>query len=141
MANKNFDIDWNGSKATIIFDDDLNYGEFSQILKSTVDVTNIVAGQIKINIDGYISQILQKTIRQAPFNPNKDELSKIGKKTMNIIVKEILASYPLGDSLESWAIAMLGNTEQMKSLIESMPSVQVNADGTKSKLTDSPSST
>lgn len=136
MANKSFEIDWNGSKATIIFDDDLNYGEFSQILKSTVDVTNIVAGQIKINIDGYISQILQKTIRQAPFNPNRDELNKIGKKTMNLIVKEILASYPLGDSLESWAIAMLGNTEQMKSLIESMPSVQANVDGTKSKLTD-----
>lgn len=139
MANKTFEIDWNGTKANIIYDDDLNYGEFSNILKSTVDVTNIVSGQIKINIDGYISLILQKTIRQAPFNPNKAEIDKIGKKTMNVIVKEILASYPLGDSLESWAIAMLGNTEQMKSLIESMPSVQASSDGTNTKLTVSPS--
>lgn len=128
-----FEIDFNSSKANIEFEDDMPYGEFSDILKQSVNLDSVLSGNIKIDIPKYISLILQKSIKSAPFNPNQDELNKIGRKLHTRIVKEILAYYPLGESLESWATAMLGDEEQVKSMIKSMPSVLSNSDGTKNK--------
>lgn len=135
MVLKTFDIDWtDGTKKTIQYEDDIPMEKFSPILTKTVDVTNMVSGQIKIDIPNYISLILQNTIVNAPFNPNPQELGKLGKKLYGKITNNILASYPLGESLEPWATAMLGDTEQKKSLIESMPSVQANSGGTNAQL-------
>lgn len=130
MARHTFEIDYNGSKANIEFEDDIPYGKFSDILKKSVNLDSVLSGNIKIDIPEYISLVLQNCITSAPFNPNKEELSKLGRKLYSKIVKEVLAYYPLGDSLESWATAMLGDEEQVKSMIKSMPSVLSNSAGT-----------
>lgn len=128
---KTFDLTFNGKPAQITYEDDMPYADFSQILKSSVDLTGVMNGDVKIDVDGYISLVLQKSIKSAPFNPNPQELGLIGRKTMKVIIQEILSAYPLGESLEPWATAMLGNTEQMKLLLESMPSVPANSAGIK----------
>lgn len=130
MGLKTFDLTFNGKPAQITFEDDIPSVDFSEVLRKSVDISGVMNGKINIDVDLYINLILQKSIRSAPFNPNPEELGKIGRKTMKIIQMEILSEYPLGESLEPWATAMLGKTELTKSLIESMPSVQVSSAGT-----------
>lgn len=130
-----FDIDWtDGTKKQITFEDDMIQGDFAQIMDATVDLSDVVSGKVKININKYVSMVLQKSIRSAPFNPNEQELNKLGKKLYDSIVSEVLKHYPLGKSLEPLATAMLGDAEQVKSLIESMPSVQANSGGINAQL-------
>ncbi len=124
-----FEIQYDGKPANIEFEDDIPYGKFSDILKKSVDLNGVLTGSIKIDIPVYISLILQNCITSAPFNPSQAELDKLGRKLYTKIVKEILSHYPLGDSLESWATAMLGDEEQVKSMIKSMPSVLSSSDG------------
>ena len=63
MAIKNFEIDWEGSKATIEYEDDLTFGELESVINNCVDLSDVT--KPKVNIPNYRQTILLKVIRMS----------------------------------------------------------------------------
>jgi len=139
MTIKSFEIDWEGRKETIEYEDDITFGEMNSILRISIDLTNITAP--KVNIAEYQLNILQKTLRKAPFNfKNIGDIRSLKRKQASKIISRVMLDYPLADCLEDWMTSFVGSGEASNLNLVSMPSAQTSSDGQNDKQTNTPQS-
>ncbi len=128
-------MDWDGRKETIEYEDDITFGEMNSILRISIDLSNITSP--KVNIGEYQINILQKTLRKAPFNfKNIGDLRNLSRKQASKIISRVMVDYPLADCLEDWMTSFVGSGETKLSNLVSMPSVPTSSDGQKEKQTN-----
>lgn len=130
MALKSFQIDWEGNKETVEYEDDLTFGELEAILSNAIDVTDIT--KPKVNIPQYRMAIMLKVLRKAPFKTGdavaiRNLKSSVAKKVM----KEVMKSFPLAKFLEDWVESFTGSLTETDSSITSTTSSPPNSAGTK----------
>jgi len=139
MTLKSFEMDWEGRKETIEYEDDISFGEMNSILRVSIDLTNITAP--KVNIGEYQINILLKTLRKAPFNfKSVGEIRAIKRKQASTIISRVMQDYPLADCLEDWMTSFVGSGEAKLSNLVSMPSAPTSSDGQNEKQTNTPQS-
>jgi len=135
---KRFTIDIDGAKHEIEYETDIPWGENEQLVKSSVDLSNIQNPQVKI--DEYRLQIIIRTLRKAPFNHRDPREVRAQKtSTINQIMEEVMKDYPLAKSLGDWMTSFVG-PEVTELVTQSTDSAQPSITGTKKPLTDSPPS-
>ena len=132
MTLKTFEIDWEGSKATIEYEDDLTFGELESIINQSVDLSDV--SKPRVNIPVYRLNIMTKVITKAPFpindiNAIKSLKSKTGKK----IIGEVMKDYPLMQFLEDWMVTFVGTPHLMNTPTESTTISPKPSDGTNTK--------
>ena len=130
MTLKSFQIDWEGQKETVEYEDDLTFGELEAILSNAIDVTDIT--KPKVNIPQYRMAIMLKVLRKAPFKTGdavaiRNLRSSVAKKVM----KEVMKSFPLAKFLEDWVESFTGSLTETDSSITSTTSSPPNSAGTK----------
>ena len=140
MAIKSFEIDWEGSKATIEYEDDLTFGELESVINNCVDLTDIT--KPKVNIPTYRQTILLKVIRKAPFEIGSAvALRNLKSSTAKQIISGVMVDYPLAKFLEDWMVTFMGSTTENEPQQQSTTSVQVTSAGQKKQQTVSQSNT
>ena len=130
---KSFEIDWEDSKSTIEYEDDITFGELESILNKCLDMTKV--NEPKVNLPLYRQLILTTVITKAPF-PLKDVASIRNLKTSvaKVIMKEVMKDYPLAKYLEEWVETFVGEDIQDQ-LDQYTTSSQGNSVGTNKKST------
>ena len=119
MALKTFQIDYNGEKAVIEYEDDLKFGELESIVSRAVDLSD--PSKPKVNIPQYRIDIVQKVLRKAPFKTG--DLVAIRNQPNSVItqiISGVMKDFPLGKYLGDWVETFAGslpeNEEDMKSI-------------------------
>ena len=110
MALKTFQIDYNGEKAVIEYEDDLKFGELESIVSRAVDLSD--PSKPKVNIPQYRIDIVQKVLRKAPFKTG--DLVAIRNQPNSVItqiISGVMKDYPLGKFLTDW-VETFGGTEE-----------------------------
>ena len=110
MALKTFQIDYNGEKAVIEYEDDLKFGELESIVSRAVDLSD--PSKPKVNIPQYRIDIVQKVLRKAPFKTG--DLVAIRNQPNSVItqiISGVMKDYPLGRFLTDW-VETFGGTEE-----------------------------
>ena len=107
MVIKSFEIDYEGAKQGVEYEDDLTFGELENIVNQSVDLSDIA--KPKVNIPKYRMNILTKVIRKAPF-PINDAVAIRNLKagTAKQIISEVMKDYPLMRFLEDWMVTFVG---------------------------------
>ena len=128
MALKQFEIDWEGRKEIIEYEDDLTFGELEAILANAIDVTDIT--KPKVNIPEYRMAIMIKVLKKAPFKTGdavaiRNLKSSVAKKVM----KEVMKTFPLAKFLEDWVESFTGSVSETDSVTTSTTSVPPNLAG------------
>ena len=140
MVLKNFEIDWEGSKATIEYEDDLTFGELESVINNCVDLSDVT--KPKVNIPTYRQTILLKVIRNAPFEVGSAAaLRNMKSSVAKQIIAGVMKDYPLAKFLEDWMVTFMGSTTEKEQQQQSTISVQTTSDGIKKKSTDNQSNT
>ena len=134
MAIKNFEIDWEGSKATIEYEDDLTFGELESVINNCVDLSDVT--KPKVNIPNYRQTILLKVIRSAPFEiGSAAALRNMKASVAKQIIAGVMVDYPLAKFLEDWMVTFMGSATENEQQPQSTTSVQPTSDGIKNKQT------
>lgn len=128
MTLKSFEIDWEGRKEIIEYEDDLTFGELEAILANAIDVTDIT--KPKVNIPEYRMAIMIKVLKKAPFKTGdavaiRNLKSSVAKKVM----KEVMKTFPLAKFLEDWVESFTGSVSETDSVTTSTTSVPPNLAG------------
>jgi hypothetical protein len=130
---KSFEIDWNGTKEPVEYEDDITFGELEAILNKCLDMTQV--NEPKVNLPLYRQMILTAVITKAPFEIKdtaaiRNLKSSVAKK----IMKEVMKDYPLAKYLEEWVETFVGEDipDQQDQFTTSS---QGNSVGRKTKLT------
>jgi hypothetical protein len=128
MTLKQFEIDWEGRKEIIEYEDDLTFGELEAILANAIDVSDIT--KPKVNIPEYRMAIMIKVLKKAPFKTGdavaiRNLKSSIAKKVM----KEVMKTFPLAKFLEDWVESFTGSVSETDSATISTTSVPPNLAG------------
>jgi hypothetical protein len=138
LAIKSFEIDWEGSKATIEYEDDLTFGELESVINNCVDLSDVT--KPKVNIPNYRQTILLKVIRNAPFEVGSAAaLRNMKASVAKQIIAGVMVDYPLAKFLEDWMVTFMGSTTENEQQPQSTTSVQVTSDGQKKQQTASQS--
>lgn len=108
MAIKTFEIDYEGKKEIIEYEDDLTFGELESVLNETVDMSDVT--KPKVNIPKYRQQILLKVLKKAPFKTGdlvaiRNMRSSVAKK----ILEGVMVDFPLAKYLEDWMVTFVGS--------------------------------
>jgi len=107
MTLKQFEIDWEGRKEIIEYEDDLTFGELEAILQNCIDLSDI--SKPKVDIPKYRYQILLKVLRKAPFAVGDSAAIRGLKNTQATkIMQEVMKDYPLVKFLEAWVETFTG---------------------------------
>ena len=132
MAIKSFEIDIEGKKEIIEYEDDLLFGELEAIVNVSVDLSDVT--KPKVDLPKYRMNILTKALRKAPF-PIDDAIAirNLKAKTAKKIISEVMKDYPLMRFLEDWMVTFVGTQEVTSSPTESITSSPKASAGTKSK--------
>ena len=132
MAIKSFEIDIDGKKEIIEYEDDLLFGELEAIVNISVDLSDVT--KPKVDLPKYRMNILTKVLRKAPF-PIDDATSirNLKAKTAKQIISEVMKDYPLMRFLEDWMVTFVGTQEATNLPTESITSLPKASAGTKSK--------
>ena len=132
MVIKTFEIDWEGKKEVVEYEDDLTFGELENIVNQSVDLSDVT--KPKVNIPKYRMAVLTKVMRKAPF-PVNDEVAirNLKAKTAKQIISEVMKDYPLMRFLEDWMVTFVGTPDQTSSPTESITSLPKASAGTKTK--------
>jgi hypothetical protein len=121
LAIKTFEIDWEGVKTPIEYEDDLTFGELENILNQSVDLTDV--SKPKVNIPKYRINILTSVIRKAPFQLRSPEAIKgLKNKVAKTIILEVMKDYPLMKFLEDWMVTFVGTQDPTSLSTESTTS-------------------
>ena len=132
MAIKSFEIDIEGKKEVIEYEDDLLFGELEAIVNVSVDLSDVT--KPKVDLPKYRMNILTKALRKAPF-PIDDAtaIRNLKAKTAKKIISEVMKDYPLMRFLEDWMVTFVGTQEATNLPTESTSSLPKVSAGTKSK--------
>ena len=107
MTIKTFEIDWEGAKETIEYEDDITYGQLEAILSNCIDLTDV--SKPKVNIPQYRFQIMLKVLKKAPFKVGDAvAIRNLKAKTANEIMKGVMKDYPLAKFLVDWVETFTG---------------------------------
>lgn len=140
MAIKSFEIDWEGNKEVIEYEDDLTFGELESVINNCVDLTDVT--KPKVNIPTYRQTILLKVIRKAPFEiGSAAAIRNMKASTAKQIIAGVMVDYPLAKFLEDWMVTFMGSTTEKEQQPQSTISVQTTSDGIKKKSTNNQSNT
>ena len=132
MAIKSFEIDIDGKKEIIEYEDDLLFGELEAIVNVSVDLSDVT--KPKVDLPKYRMNILTKVLRKAPFPIDSPEAIRgLKAKTAKQIISEVMKDYPLMRFLEDWMVTFVGTQEATSSPTESTTSLPKVSDGTKDK--------
>lgn len=132
MAIKSFEIDWEGAKQTVEYEDDLTFGELEAILSTTLDVSDLQ--NPKVDIPKYRMSILTKVLRKAPFPVgDTNSIRTLKSSVAKIVIREVMKSFPLARFLEDWVETFTGSLEETISSTTSITSVPPSSVGTKEK--------
>ena len=132
MAIKSFEIDMDGKKEIIEYEDDLLFGELEAIVNVSVDLSDVT--KPKVDLPKYRMNILTKVLRKAPF-PIDDATSirSLKAKTAKQIISEVMKDYPLMRFLEDWMVTFVGTQEATSTPTESITTLPKVSDGTSTK--------
>jgi len=132
MALKSFELDIDGKKEIIEYEDDMLFGELEAIVNVSVDLSDVT--KPKVDLPKYRMNILTKALRKAPF-PIDDAtaIRNLKAKTAKKIISEVMKDYPLMRFLEDWMVTFVGTPDQTSSPTESTTSLQKVSAGIKSK--------
>jgi hypothetical protein len=130
---KSFEIDWEGKKETVEYEDDITFGELEAILNKCLDMTHV--NEPKVNLPLYRQMILTSVITKAPFE-TKDTaaIRNLKASVAKTIMKEVMKDYPLAKYLEEWVETFVGEDIQDQ-LDQYTTSSQGNSVGTNKKST------
>ena len=132
MAIKSFEIDIEGKKEIIEYEDDLLFGELEAIVNVSVDLSDVA--KPKVDLPKYRMNILCKVLRKAPFPMNDvGAIKNLKAKTAKQIISEVMKDYPLMRFLEDWMVTFVGTPEATSLPTESTISLPKVSAGTKSK--------
>ena len=132
MAIKSFEIDIEGKKEIIEYEDDLLFGELEAIVNISVDLSDVT--KPKVDLPKYRMNILTKVLRKAPFPIDSPEAIRgLKAKTAKQIISEVMKDYPLMRFLEDWMVTFVGTQEATSSPTESTTSLPKASAGTKAK--------
>lgn len=132
MALKSFEIDWEGTKQTVEYEDDLTFGELEAILSTTLDVSDLQ--NPKVDIPKYRMSILTKVLRKAPFPVgDTNSIRTLKSSVAKIVIREVMKSFPLAKFLEDWVETFTGSLEETTLSTTSITSVPPSSAGTKEK--------
>ena len=110
MTIQSFEIDYEGVKETIEYEDDLTFGELEAILNQCLDLSDVT--KPKVDLPQYRQSILLKTIRKAPFESGSlPVLRNLRTSVVNQVLKGVLKDYPLVTFLEGWVRTFVGNED------------------------------
>tara|TARA_Y100001951_G_scaffold68280_1_gene55187 strand:- start:93 stop:491 length:399 start_codon:yes stop_codon:yes gene_type:complete len=130
LAIKSFEIDWEGAKQTVEYEDDLTFGELEAILSTTLDVSDLQ--NPKVDIPKYRMSILTKVLRKAPFPVgDTNSIRTLKSSVAKIVIREVMKSFPLARFLEDWVETFTGSLEETISSTTSITSVPPSSAGTK----------
>lgn len=130
MVLKSFEIDWEGGKETVEYEDDLTFGELEAILSATLDLSDLQ--NPKVDIPKYRMSILTKVLRKAPFPVgDTNSIRTLKSSTAKIVIREVMKSFPLAKFLEDWVETFTGSLEETTSSTTSITSVPPSSAGTK----------
>jgi len=132
MAIKSFEVDIDGKKEIIEYEDDLLFGELEAIVNTSVDLTDV--SKPKVNLPKYRMNILTSVLRKAPF-PIRDAgaIKNLKNKVAKQIISEVMKDYPLMRFLEDWMVTFVGTQEATNLPTESITSLPKTSAGTKYK--------
>ena len=132
MAIKSFEIDMDGKKEIIEYEDDLLFGDLEAIVNISVDLSDVT--KPKVDLPKYRMNILTKVLRKAPF-PIDDAtaIRNLKAKTAKKIISEVMKDYPLMRFLEDWMVTFVGTQEATSSPTESITSLPKASAGTNTK--------
>ena len=132
MAIKSFEIDMDGKKEIIEYEDDLLFGELEAIVNISVDLSDVT--KPKVDLPKYRMNILCKVLRKAPFPIDSAPAIKTLKSGVaKQIISEVMKDYPLMRFLEDWMVTFVGTPEATSSLTESTTSLPKVSAGTNTK--------
>ena len=107
MTIKTFEVDWEGAKETIEYEDDITYGQLEAILSNCIDLTDV--SKPKVNIPQYRFQIMLKVLKKAPFKVGDAvAIRNLKAKIANDIMREVMKDYPLAKFLVDWVETFTG---------------------------------
>lgn len=130
MAIKSFEIDWEGKKETVEYEDDITFGELENILNKCLDLTKV--NEPKVNIPLYRQLITSTVIVKAPFQV-KDitAIRNLKASVAKTIMQEVMRTYPLMKYMEEWVETFVG--EEIDTSQTYTTSSQENSVGQKNK--------
>ena len=133
MTIQSFEIDYEGVKETIEYEDDLTFGELEAILNQCLDLSDVT--KPKVDIPQYRQSILLKTVRKAPFEAGSlPVLRNLRTSVVNQVLRGVLKDYPLVTFLEDWVRTFVGNEDLSISEVSTTSSPKSSA-GIKKKST------
>jgi len=104
---KSFEIDYEGNKETIEYEDDLTFGELEAVLNATVDMSDVSKPRVKI--PEYRQEILMKVLRKAPFKlQDRVAIRNLKSSVAKQIIEGVMVDFPLAKYLEDWMITFVG---------------------------------
>tara|TARA_R110000824_G_scaffold80999_4_gene203463 strand:- start:3065 stop:3436 length:372 start_codon:yes stop_codon:yes gene_type:complete len=123
MTIQTFEIDWEGAKEIIEYEDDITYGQLESILSNCIDLSDV--SKPKVNIPQYRFQILMKVLKKAPFKVGDAvAIRNLKAKTATIIMKGVMKDYPLAKFLGDWVETFTGSPIEIEQSSQSTTSVQ-----------------
>ena len=110
MTIQSFEIDYEGVKEIIEYEDDLTFGELEAILNQCLDLSDVT--KPKVDLPQYRQSILLKTVKKAPFEVGSlPVLRNLRTSVVNQVLKGVLKDYPLVRFLEDWVRTFVGNED------------------------------
>lgn len=132
MTLKTIKIDWNGKPSTVEFEDSLTFGETENLIRTSVDLTDMT--KPKIDLATYRINLLALTIKKAPFKVGDiTTLRNTDSKIIQKILKEIVRVHPLTDYIEDWMETFISSEELTNLSTESTTTVPPSSAGIKKK--------
>ena len=132
MVIKTFEIDIDGKKEVIEYEDDLTFGELENVVNQSVDLSDVT--KPKVNLPKYRMNILTSVLRKAPFPTNDaGAIRNLKAKVAKQIISEVMKDYPLMRFLEDWMVTFVGTQETSSLPTVSTTSLPKASAGTSTK--------
>ena len=131
MAIQSFEIDYEGKKEIVEYEDDLAFGELEAILNQCLDLSDVT--KPKVNLPQYRQSILLKAVQKAPFNIDLPTIRNLKTSVVNQVLKGVLKDFPLVKFLEDWVGTFIGTQEDINIEQVSTTSSRKNSAGNKKK--------